>query len=281
MTHFWSLLLFTLLGQAAAGLMLLVTLDLRDTPTAIKRAWVAIALLIVATIFSLTHLSAPLISYFSLANLRTSWLSREILSAGLFGASMLAFVFFKRSPLRWLAAFMGMALVFVMSQVYMLPTEPNWNTWLTFFSFLASSILLGGSLLLVLDGLASRELVSSERRLLLGWLPLALVLVTGVRVALLMLQTSIPGHEHTPLEYLATGLLLAGGCFGLIVVARYAARSMMNRQGDPQADGTDEAAAQNKIRRMIIGICLVIVLIWIAEFIGRIIFYTGYRWFGM
>jgi len=36
-----------------------------------------------------------------------------------------------RTIVAWLAALEGLVLVFVMANVYMLPTEPSWNSWAT------------------------------------------------------------------------------------------------------------------------------------------------------
>ena len=143
MVDYWSLVIFTILGQSAAGIMMLLALSRRATRSAVRRTWVAVIILIAAAVASLGHLADPTISYFAVTNVFSSWLSREILFAGLFGAAMLLWIIFRRCRLLRLAALVGLTFVYVMSRVYIIPTEPFWNSLLTFWSFLSTAFLLG------------------------------------------------------------------------------------------------------------------------------------------
>lgn len=104
------------------------------------------------------HLGMPLRGYRGLANLRSSWLSRELLAFSLFGLLVVLHtgwvLFFPASTpptaLVALAAFSGIGLVYVMSQAYRLRTVPNWNHRATPLSFFAASFILGSLLALAL-----------------------------------------------------------------------------------------------------------------------------------
>ena len=111
-----SLVIFTLLGQASAGMVLLLPFFV-DPETDLGRiaGGVALALLCAGALFSLGHLSDPWVSFYTITNAGTSWLSREIWFVGLLGAATLAWLVTRRAWIRWLAALVGLGLVYVMS----------------------------------------------------------------------------------------------------------------------------------------------------------------------
>ena len=164
-----SLVIFTLLGQASAGMVLLLPF-FADPETGRGRiaGGVALALLCAGALFSLGHLSDPWVSFYTITNAGTSWLSREIWFVGLLGAATLAWLVTRRAWIRWLAALVGLGLVYVMSRVYTLPTVPFWNSAATFWTFLASGLLTGAATLLFLNGLAARRDPEAARRLATG-----------------------------------------------------------------------------------------------------------------
>lgn len=88
MHGYWSLVIFTLFGQAAAG-VLTPPFFSRTADTSRAKAWVACILLGVGASASLEHLSDPTVSFYMITNVGTSWLSREILFVGLFGTGLL------------------------------------------------------------------------------------------------------------------------------------------------------------------------------------------------
>lgn len=52
MVDYWSLVIFTILGQSAAGIMMLLALSRRATRSAVRRTWVAVIILIAAAVAS-------------------------------------------------------------------------------------------------------------------------------------------------------------------------------------------------------------------------------------
>jgi DMSO reductase anchor subunit len=80
-------------------------------------------------------------------HLKKSWLSREVLMAGLFGAVWAVTAglrwLHKDSNALWLVALLGIGLIYSMSRVYYLKTVPSWNTWRTTAAFFLSAAVLG------------------------------------------------------------------------------------------------------------------------------------------
>lgn len=98
------------------------------------------------------HLSRPFLSFLAMANLTQSWLSREIIATVLFfiatgGLALLLWLVEGRRRLKtalgWLAALFGLATVFSMGCVYLLPTQVAWNSPSIILSYFAEAALLG------------------------------------------------------------------------------------------------------------------------------------------
>lgn len=137
-----SLVAFTLLAQLAVG----ATWFWSISEPFDRRALVIItAIMLIALLASLVHLGQPRHAWRALANLRTSWLSREVLAASLFTGALLAVLATGGRGL-WPANVLGLALIISMAQVYRLRTVPEWNNHATTASFFATTLLLGGVL---------------------------------------------------------------------------------------------------------------------------------------
>jgi DMSO reductase anchor subunit len=159
----WPLVAFTLLGQTAVGVLLsfgvpwVLTME-RFVLTPQEGAFLSSSLALVmgllaaASLLSFFHLHHPLRAYRALANLRTSWLSREIL----FELTTIALVGLEIVLMRTMAAplwvhkgvmgaacFSGLAFLLSMIKLYRLPAVPAWNRIATHFSFINASIILG------------------------------------------------------------------------------------------------------------------------------------------
>lgn len=160
-----SLILFTIFSQMAVGAFcVLWSLQLYYSsryenvliePVMLAPLLVLEVVMLGSLLISLLHLGSPGIAYRAIANLRSSWLSREILFAVLFTGTSVIFAgmqlwqigsFGLRSGVAGLAAFFGLMLIYVMSRLYMIRTVPFWNTNYTLLSFFLTSIILGGLL---------------------------------------------------------------------------------------------------------------------------------------
>lgn len=164
----WSLLFFTLIGQFSAGLttaLLIYTIITPKRDDNAQASFLKVGLLVatgaigIALIISFLHLSAPLSSVFALTNLKSSWLSREILMVSAYAASIFATTLYwlfckgKRSlliPLLAISSLLGLTMVLTMAKLYMIETIPVWNTPGTLIAFYVNTILLGSSFALVL-----------------------------------------------------------------------------------------------------------------------------------
>ncbi len=106
--------------------------------------------------FSFAHLGAKRNAWRAPFHLQKSWLSREILLFGLFGAGWLAG--FVMPETKWLTSVVGVGLIFSMAQVYRLHTMPAWDTWRTTAGFFVTAALLGHvALVNVLGAKSGRE----------------------------------------------------------------------------------------------------------------------------
>ncbi len=162
-TREWALLVFTILGQIAAGLMIVLmvvrtyvaqktNVELADQLTE-RPLYLVVPVMAVAFIASLLHLGSPLNILRAIPNLGSSWLSREVVIAVIFVvfAGLYAFMQWRkvgnealRTVIGWVAAVLAVVFVYSMSMVYMIATQPAWNTFATPLTFLSGSLMLGG-----------------------------------------------------------------------------------------------------------------------------------------
>ncbi|MCJ7681106.1 MAG: dimethyl sulfoxide reductase anchor subunit, partial [Candidatus Aminicenantes bacterium] len=101
---------------------------------------------------SFFHLGRPLNAYRTLGNLRTSWLSREILFLLVFLTCAVLLSGMTRLAPRALpvmrlfqvmGGLTGLLLIFTMARLYMLPAVPTWTSLFTPRFFFSSTFLLG------------------------------------------------------------------------------------------------------------------------------------------
>jgi anaerobic dimethyl sulfoxide reductase subunit C (anchor subunit) len=156
------------------------------------------------------HLSKPYLSILALSNFHSSWLSREIVFD-------LCFIFFVgwlcmlqwvgkgqtklRTILGWGAILFGFTTDFCMSRLYLLPSQPAWNTSLTPISFFETTLLLGVMsvpVLLIMDSKFSKSQGQVNQSFLnqivfgsFKWLAAINIVLVLTVVALSFLQISI------------------------------------------------------------------------------------------
>lgn len=155
----WPLVAFTVLGQTAVGLFALGAtpfLGIYETPGFDPAGFLALlaavlGLLAVAALASFLHLRHPVKAIRVLANIRTSWLSREIFFELLFMALVAA-----EMVMVWagadakalglvhvLAGLAGLLFLLSMIKIYMLDGLPGWNQAATPLSFVSTSLSSG------------------------------------------------------------------------------------------------------------------------------------------
>lgn len=157
-----SLILFTLFSQTSVGAFLSWLVGtwqflpesggLNSDHLALAQLGLVLFLAIAGLAASLAHLGSPGNAWRAVANLRQSWLSREILFALAYLGWLGIYLFLRLYDLGswpWRAAVLlgaalgGLGMVYSMARIYMQRTIPAWNSRLTLLSFLAATFLLG------------------------------------------------------------------------------------------------------------------------------------------
>lgn len=154
----WALVAFTLLMQSAIGTLLvaaaasLAGVDGRafDAPLVVA-AWASV----LALAASLLHLGRPARAWLALANVRSSWLSREIVASVVFVVALGIVAALRRSGGSALFPIVavGVFVAYAMSRLYMVPAQPAWNRLLTPVAFFVSALLLGAVIVLATSAL--------------------------------------------------------------------------------------------------------------------------------
>jgi anaerobic dimethyl sulfoxide reductase subunit C (anchor subunit) len=153
--------LFTVLSQWSVGIVLCLALlgylD-RDTDSMITSGlslknpvFLALFFIGVATLGSFMHLGNPANAPRALNNLAGSWLSREILTLGVYSVCLLSVIVLTWTVpggefIEYLLLFScltGLVFLWMMIRIYMIPTIPAWNNWYTPVSFISTAICLG------------------------------------------------------------------------------------------------------------------------------------------
>ena len=158
----WALLTFTILGQLAAG-ALLVLMIVRAYATAkagLKEAdrmtdgplFMVVPIMGLALLASLLHLNNLGNIFNAVPNLGSSWLSREVVISVAFVIVAALFTLLQwrkigssglRTLTGWITVVIGLVQTYAMGMVYMIRTQPAWNTLATPITFFVTSLLLG------------------------------------------------------------------------------------------------------------------------------------------
>jgi anaerobic dimethyl sulfoxide reductase subunit C (anchor subunit) len=301
----WALITFTLLMQMSVGAFLVLgvvhffagrTAGEAEADRLSDRALLGIGPVVVLSLLvSLFHLGNPLNAFRAVANLGTSWLSREILFSVLFTAAGALFAlmqwrklasFAVRNLVAWLAALLGVGLVFSMSEVYRLPTQPAWDTLATPVSFFASAILLGalamGAAFVANYAFVQRvnpgcaEAQCQLLRAALRWIAVTAIVVLGIELITVPLQ----------LTYLAAGspaavasVALLAGKYGLVLALRLAL--VFVGAGVLVVFLYQNAASSGRERLMGNLAYATFALVLVGEVLARYLFYTAHVKIGL
>jgi anaerobic dimethyl sulfoxide reductase subunit C (anchor subunit) len=162
----WSLVFFTTISQLAVGIMLALLLFVfakkQNNYHKLNHSALAFAagLMLIALVLSFLHLNNPINSVYALSNLKTSWLSREILFVSVFLFCLVVvnlILYFKNPGIKYYRIFigvttlMGLILVYTMSKLYIIPTVPPWNSVSTMIEFYSTALLIGSAFILGLS----------------------------------------------------------------------------------------------------------------------------------
>jgi anaerobic dimethyl sulfoxide reductase subunit C (anchor subunit) len=158
----WSLLVFTLLAQTSVGAFCFAELlnisysrEFGFKSLNFLRFFTRLFVLttaILAGVSSIFHLKNWARAYFAFNNLKTSWVSKEMMLFLLYLSCvvLLTFISWRKikvyileRSLSIVGIFGGLALIYSMAKIYMLPTIPVWDSWTTPGFFSTAALLLG------------------------------------------------------------------------------------------------------------------------------------------
>jgi anaerobic dimethyl sulfoxide reductase subunit C (anchor subunit) len=184
-----------------------------------------------------------------------------------------------RTLIAWLAAIAGLALIFSMAMVYMLPSQPAWNSWATPISFFTTAFLLGslaiGTAFVADYGYTQRKdssQATSTRSILmrqsLRWIALAAIALLGVEFVVLPIYL---GSLAAGPAVAVQSARLTIGEFGWVLILRlvlafvgagiYAVFLYQNAL----------SAGQEKVLPKLVYVAFG--LVFVAEVLGRVLFY--------
>mgnify|MGYP000023240745 CR=1 FL=1 len=185
----FPLVLFTVLGQWAIGIALVITMieyffSTTINEVAIKRLRVGgiavLPLVALSLLASLFHLGQPLSAIKAISNIGVSMLSMEILTFMIVGvlALLYSYMWWKtptraaRKPVGLALSVVGLVAVVISSRVYALPARFAWNSWETTAAFVITLLLLGSVsvafLLSKIEGEAAQKLRKCLGILIIG-----------------------------------------------------------------------------------------------------------------
>lgn len=113
-------------------------------------AWLAAGIAMVALAAAPMHLGRPIHAHRAWRGWKTSWLSREVISFGLFAKVAMAAAWFGTPVTAAAACLAGLFGIYCSARIYMVPARPAWNSWLTLADFYFTAFVLGPTLLLAL-----------------------------------------------------------------------------------------------------------------------------------
>lgn len=294
-TREWALLAFTILGQAAAGLMIVLMIvrayiasksgtDLADHLTN-RPLYLVVPIMALALLASLFHLGSPLHIVRAIPNIGSSWLSREVVFAVLFVVFAALFTFTQwrkaggeglRTVIGWVTAAIAAIYIYGMGMVYMISTQPSWNTFATPVTFIAGSLLLG--VLGMAAGLAAgyAGLKAEETKLvniLLQGLAVTAIIILGVEFIVLPLYMgylAVQGGAALQSLYMMVGSY--GVVFFFRLLALFAGAGVLAAYLYRNASVADKEKTLAALAYSAFALALV------GETLGRFIFYaTHYR----
>jgi anaerobic dimethyl sulfoxide reductase subunit C (anchor subunit) len=256
----WPLVAFTLLSQMAVGVFLCFHVPFLVLGRVPSYGWRVAWLVTLALVFALTALAA-LISFFHLrhpfrarhvlSNLRSSWLSREILFELVFLAlvALAAWLAWVRSPSIGLhrgvlvaACLAGGLFLFSMAKLYMLPSMPVWRGAYTPVSFALTALVTGAiATELVVRVVVGPGVLDLDLLVLTLALVIVEVLLAAFAAPLHGIRGARPGPSLRPVDdsprlchWARIALLISGLVFVGMEIAT-GANDIMNERGSSPA----------------------------------------------
>ena len=193
----WSLIANSILVQLSVGLVLFFAiyrtfmagnLDFdANRRLAVFAMFFAGPVVIAGMLISLFHLGNPLRAPSAIKNIRSSWLSREVVLTSAYCALWLVTFLVESGDgnstfLSWITALVGVVAVLSMANIYYATGRPGWTDLNTFTSFFGSVVIFGvvSSFLIFLSSGSVEPLVTKILNML-GYLFIAILFLRFVQ----------------------------------------------------------------------------------------------------
>ncbi|WP_048600912.1 dimethyl sulfoxide reductase anchor subunit family protein [Rubeoparvulum massiliense] len=178
----WPLMMFTLFTQLAVGTFIILflirylldkhgnkALAAQLTNQGFLLVWPVMGIALILSIF---HLGSPGIAFRAISNLGSSWLSREILFAGLFFAlTVVSWYLYKKGQgghmIGLITAIVGLIAVYSMSSIYAAAVKPAWSNLNTFICYYGVTFTFGPLAAIALVTRAMKENADQQVHVLL------------------------------------------------------------------------------------------------------------------
>ena len=222
----WALVVFTVLTQAAVGAYVTLLIVYRPAARGAEGRRTAgqdghvgplVAVLVVLSVglfAALFHLATPLQAARAFVNVASSWLSREIVFGTLFAGLLAALVAAEwragrttswHRTLAGLTAAAGAAFLYCQIRIYLLPSQPAWNSAATPVAFTATALRLGtlGVAVGLVGGTGASNADARGRADEASWptlrgLALAGILMLLVEIVVVPIQLAALGGNASP-----------------------------------------------------------------------------------
>lgn len=277
----WPLMMFTLFSQLAIGsfvilLLIRTLLSQKDSTSANKLTQTGLQqvgwVMALALVFSMFHLGTPTGAYRSIYHIASSWLSREILTAGGF----FVFWFATRYALKkgrlanvlcWVTAIVGLAAIYSMASIYATSIRPAWANVNTYVAFYGATFAMGTAGALSFMALEAKGSQFSAKTF--GFLK-KVSLIAGVCVLIQLLDLPILiSSLNNGVEAAQASAQLMAGSYLVTLVARgiiSVVGAALLFFGLSQSDKETKVLSSQKIY-------LALLFLFVGEFVARYVFY--------
>lgn len=263
MEHSMTLVVFTFLSQLAIGgfaaLFIMDTYKEKVPKKASSISLMAILIVsVVAVIVSIFHLGHPFAAYKAILNFNDSWLTREIIFFPTFILFVFAYAFLAKNQkvkqtFGWIGTIVGAITILCTAMIYTIPSVPAWNNGTTTAAFFLTALLLGPILIQLLVSVLEKKFVDFS---LYTTIIAAIAILVNV-VNLTILQGGFAEAVETASILLTSPLFWAKMVF-LVVAFAIAGYSILNKKISSIKSAS-----------------FIFVCFFVAEFIGRMLFYSS------
>lgn len=277
----WPLMFFTVIAQTAIGAFWWCSFALlagglaEDQRARLERAMLAIwVMMVVAFMFSSAHLGSPFRAINAIFRFGRAPLSNEVVFGSAFiGLGLLRWLTFVRNiggaamrkGLLLLTLAASLAFLWGMSSFYLMPTVPTWNTPLTPTAFVLTALIGGGAVAATLFAFAG---IDNPAILRTGPVRLAGVALAAALLVTLAQSASLPSINSS-IKHAAELSPNYASLMALRFLILFVALTFWFRQ----------VARGNSLAVSVGVFCVVLVMI--AEWLGRGVFYGLYMTVGL